>query len=148
MMRISFLLSILLFSFVCTAQQLKEADVPANVKDVALKQSNNQTITMWVLDKKRSKYIASVISNSAVMGIEISLDGKWIETTAGVFPDKMPAGVMKAAQDGFPGYELDNYFYVTAPDKSPYYTIDASSDDADLTLSIDPNGKLLGKKER
>ncbi len=138
----------LTLSFTCAAQQIKETEVPANVKAVALKQTNNRPVTMWVLDKKRGKYIASVISNTAVMGIEISLDGKWIETTEGVLPGKMPAAVMKTANEGFPGYELDNFFYVTAPNISPYYTVDASSDDEDLTLSIDSNGKILEKKQR
>src|SRR5688500_3928303 len=127
MIRISVLLFLLTLSLACTAQQIKEVDVPSNVKVVALKQSNNQPITMWVLDKKRSKYIATVISTTAVLGIEIGLDGRWIETTAGVHPDNMPGPVMKAASEGFPGYELDNFFYVTGPDKSPIYTVDASS---------------------
>ena len=141
-------LVLLTFSFASFAQQLKETEVPSNVKAVALKQSNNQPITLWVLDKKRSKYVASVISNTAMLGIEIGLDGKWIETTAGVRPDKMPTAVMTTVKAGFPGYELSNFFHVTTPDKSPYYTIDASSDDEDLALTIDPNGKMLEKKQR
>ena len=147
-MRISILLFFVTICSVCAAQQIKESDVPANVKELALKQSSNEPITMWVLDKERNKYLATVVSTTAVMAIEISVDGKWIETTTAVFPDKMPAPVMKAATDGFPGYELDNYFYVTTPDKSPYYIVDASSDDEGLTLSIDPKGKILEKKQR
>jgi hypothetical protein len=145
---ISAVLFFLTLSFACAAQQLKESEVPANVKAVALKQSNNQPITMWVLDKKRSKYVASVISNTAMLGIEISLDGKWLETTAGVFPDRMPAPVMKSVTDGFPGYKHSNFYHITTPDKSPYYTIDLSSDEEDLKISIDPNGKILKKEQR
>jgi hypothetical protein len=89
-----------------------------------------------------------VVSNTAMLGIEIGLDGKWIETTQAVFPEKMPAAVMKGAKDGFPGYELSNFFYITTPDNSAYYTINASSDDEDLTLSIEPGGKILEKKQR
>ena len=110
MKSISPILFFLILSSMCLAQQIKESEVPASVKSVALKQNNNQPITMWVLDKNRNKYVASFISNTAVRGIEISLDGKWLETTEGVFPDKMPAAVMKTAKDGFPGYELDNFF--------------------------------------
>ena len=147
-MRIALVFLLIAVCSVCRAQQLKDAEVPANVKAVAAKQSNGQPITMWVLDKKRGKYIASIVSTTTVAGIEISLDGKWIETTAGVAPNKMPAAVMQAASDGFPGYELDNFFYVTSGDKSPYYSVDASSDDEDLTLTIDPNGKILKKETR
>lgn len=141
-------LLLLTLSFACAAQQIKESEVPTNVRGVAIKQSNDQPITMWVLDKKRSKYIATVISNTAVLGIEIALDGKWIETTAGVPPDNMPAAVMKTVNEGFPGYEFSNFFHITSLNKSPYYTIDASSDDEDLTLSIDPDGKILEKEQR
>jgi hypothetical protein len=147
-MKIITVLVLLSLPFAVLSQQIKETEVPSNVKSVALKQSNNQPITMWVLDNKRSKYVASVISNTAMLGIEIGLDGKWTGTTQAVFPEKMPAAVMKGAQDGFPGYELSNFFYITTPDKSPYYTINASSDDEDLTLSIDPEGKMLERKQR
>lgn len=142
------ILFLLTLSFACAAQQIKESEVPASVKTVALKQSNGLPITFWVLDKKRNKYVASVLSNTAALGIEISLDGKWIETTAGVLPEKMPATVMKIVKESFPGYDLSNFFHITAPDKSPYYTIDASSDDEDLTVSIDADGKILEKEQR
>lgn len=148
MIRIPVVIFLMTLCSVCAAQQIKENEVPSTVKAIALKQSNNQPVTMWVLDKKRGKYIATIISETAVQGIEISLDGKWIETTAGVRPDKMPAAVMKAASETFPAYELDNFFYVTAPDKAPYYSVDASSDDEDLTLTIDPDGKILEKEQR
>ena len=142
--RISVLLFALVLAFSSAAQQIKESDVPANVKEVAMKQSSNQPITMWVLDKELNKYLATVVSATAVLAIEISLDGKWIETTAGVFPDKMPAPVMKAATDGFPGYELGQLLLHYNPgQKSPYYIVDASSDDEGLTLTIDPKGKIL-----
>lgn len=130
------------------AQQIKESEVPANVKATALKQNDNQPTTMWVLDKKRGKYIASVMSNTAMRVIEISLDGKWIETTDAVLPPKMPAVVLNAAKKDYGSYELDNFFYVTSPDTAPYYSIDASSDDEDLTLKISPDGKIISKENR
>lgn len=144
----SLILILVTISFFSAAQQIKEAEVPANVREVASTQTNSQPVTMWVLDKKRGKYIASLISNTSVKGIEISLDGKWIETTEAVLPPNVPSPVMAAARNGFPNYELDNFFLITAPGKSPQYSVDASSDDEDLTLTIDPNGKILKKEQR
>lgn len=103
---------------------------------------------MWVLDKKRGKYVASLISNTSMKGVEISLDGKWIETTEAILPTNLPAPVMKVAKDNCPGYELDNFFLITAPGKAPHYSVDASSDEEDITLSIDPTGKILKKEQR
>ena len=149
MMKTFFLILLALtLSFFTSAQQIKDSEVPANVKAVALKQANSQPVTMWVLDKKRGKYIASVISRTTFKGIEISLDGKWIETTEGLQASNVPGPVIKAAVDGFPSFELSNFFYITSPDKSAYYAIDASSDEEDLRLSIDPNGNVLEKKQR
>lgn len=148
MKSVPLVLILVALSFCSAAQQIKESEVPADVKTVASRQADGQPVTMWVLDKKRGKYIASIVSNTAVKGIEISLEGKWIETTEGVLPTRLPEPVMKAAKDGFPGYELDNFFYITSPDKAPFYTIDASSDDEDLTLSIDESGKVLKKEQR
>ena len=142
---LGFLVLTTLFS---NAQQIKESEVPANVKATALKQNDNKPTTMWVLDKNRGKYVASVISNTAMRVIEISLDGKWIETTEAVLPPKMPAVVLNAAKKDYGSYELDNFFYVTAPDAAPYYSIDASSDDEDLTLHISPDGKIISKENR
>ena len=144
----SLILILVTLSLISVAQQIKEIEVPANIREVASAQTSSQPVTMWVLDKKRGKYIASIISNTAVKGIEISLDGKWIETTEAILPLNLPGPVMKVAKDAFPGYELDNFFLITAPGKAPHYTVDASSDDEDLTLMIDPNGKILKKEQR
>jgi hypothetical protein len=138
----------LTMSFFTDAQQIKESEVPANVKAVASKQTNSQPVTMWVLDKKRGKYIASVINTTTFKGIEISLDGKWIETMEGLQAASLPAPVIKAATDGFPSFELSNFSYITSPGNPPYYAIDASSDEEDLRLFIDPNGNVLEKKQR
>lgn len=142
------LLLALTMSFFAAAQQIKDSEVPANVKAVASKQADSHPVTMWVLDKKRGKYIASVISNTTFKGIEISLDGKWIETTEGLQVASVPEPVIKAATEGFPSFELSNFSYITSPGRPPYYVIDASSDEEDLTLSIDPNGKVFEKKQR
>lgn len=130
------------------AQVVKESEVPSNVRATALQQNKNEAVSSWVLDKKRGKYVATTISTTAMRGIEVSLDGKWIQTTEAVLPQNMPAAVMSSARKAYTDYELDNFFYVTEPDKRPYYSIDASSDEEDLTLTIDPSGKILEKKSR
>ena len=148
-MKSFFLILILItLSFISVAQQIKETEVPENVRDVASAQTSSQPITMWVLDKKRGKYIASIISNTAVKGIEISLDGNWIETTEAILPPNLPAPVLRVAKDTFAGYELDNFFLITAPGRAPHYLVDASSDEEDLTITIDPSGKILKKEQR
>ena len=142
------ILVLVTLSFTSLAQQIKENEVPANVREVASAQTNSHPVTMWVLDKKRGKYVASLISDTSMKGVEISLDGKWIETTEAILPSNVPAPVMRVAKDNFPDYELDNFFLITAPGKASHYSVDASSDDEDLTLTIDLTGKILKKEQR
>lgn len=127
----------------CHAQVLKEAEVPAHVKAMALKQNKNAPVQSWVLDKNRGKYIATTLTANALRGIEVSLEGKWLQTTESILPQNIPQTVMNAAKQAYPKHEFSNLFYVTQPDKAPYYSVDASSDDEDVTLTIDPDGKIL-----
>lgn len=146
--RLAFLIAGMMWASAAMAQVVKETEIPSNVRATALKQNKNEAVSSWVLDKKRGKYIATTISITAMRGIEVSLDGKWIQTTEAVLPQNMPAAVMSSARKAYAGYELDNFFYITEPDKQPYYSIDASSDEEDLTVTIDPSGKILEKTTR
>jgi len=145
-MKILVIALLLLMSTYCTAQVVKDVDVPSAVKATALKQNKNEAVQSWVLDKNRGKYIATTLSANALRGIEVSFDGTWLQTTESILPQNMPQPVMKAAKDAYPGYKLSNLFHVTQPDKPSYYTVDASSDDEDVTLTIDPSGKILEKE--
>lgn len=142
-MKIFSLVVLLVITTFCHAQVVKEAEVPAHVKATALKQNKNTPVQSWVLDKNRGKYIATTLTANALRGIEISLDGKWLQTTESILPQNMPQTVMNAAKKAYPKHEFSNLFYVTQPDKASYYTVDASSDDEDVTLTIDPTGKIL-----
>ncbi|MEJ1237190.1 hypothetical protein WBG78_03615 [Chryseolinea sp. T2] len=136
----------LLVSAYCSGQVVKDADVPAVVKATAIKQNKNEAVQSWVLDKNRGKYIATTLHANVLRGIEISFDGKWLQTTESILPQNMPSAVIGAAKKEYPEHELSNLFYITQPDKASYYTIDASSDDEDVTLTIDPSGKILEKE--
>jgi len=143
-----FVIALVTTSHSTLAQIVKEGDVPHNVRATAVKQNKNEPVSSWVLDKNRERYVATTISVTAMRGIEISLEGDWLQTTEGVLPQKMPAAVMASAKKSCPEFELDNFFYVTAPGAPPFYSVDASSEDEDFTLSIDPAGKILEKESR
>jgi hypothetical protein len=144
----------LFFLIVCSrtatfAQQVKEAEVPANIRTVATQQSDKQPITLWVLDKNRKKYIASIIRVPVLRNIEVSLDGKWLRTTDAVSPDQFPAVVMRVVRESFldKGYDGSNYIYIQEPG-SKRYAVDVSSDEEDLHVVLDASGKVLSKEAR
>ena len=131
------------------AQQVKEADVPANIRTVVKQYSDKQPITLWVLDNKRKKYIASIIRVPVLRNIEVSLDGKWLRTTDALSPDQFPSVVMGAVRESFlnKGYEGSNYIYIQEPGNKRY-AVDVSSDEEDLHVVLDPSGKVLSKEAR
>jgi hypothetical protein len=131
------------------AQQVKEAEVPANIRTVVAQQNDKEPVTLWVLDKNRKKYIASVIRVPVLRNIEVSLGGKWLRTTDALSPDKLPASVMKTVRTDFldKGYEGSNYIFIQEP-AGKRYAVDLSSDDDDLHLVLDPSGKVLSKEAR
>lgn len=131
------------------AQQVKEAEVPANIRAVVTQQSDKQPITLWVLDKNRKKYIASIIRVPVLRNIEVNLDGKWLRTTDALSPDQFPPMVMRSVRESFldKGYEGSNYIYIQEPG-SKRYAVDVSSDDEDLHVVLDPSGKVLSKEAR
>ena len=131
------------------AQQVKEDEVPANIRTVATQQSDKHPITLWVLDKNRKKYIASIIRVPVLRNIEVSLDGKWLRTTDALSPDQFPPVVMRVVRESFldKGYDGSNYIYIQEP-ASKRYAVDLSSDDEDLHVVLDPSGKVLSKEAR
>jgi hypothetical protein len=78
-------------------------------------QNDKQPVTLWVLDKNRKKYIASVIRVPVLRNIEVSLGGKWLRTTDALSPDKLPASVMKTVRTDFldKGYEGQQLHFYT-----------------------------------
>lgn len=144
----SFLLLLHIGAAVC-AQQVKEGEVPVNIRTVVAQQNDKQPVTLWVLDKNRKKYIASIIHVPVLRNIEVSLDGKWLRTTDALSPDKFPAAVIQTLRADFlnKGYEGSNYVFIQEP-ASKRYAVDLSSDDEDLHLVLDPSGKVLSKEAR
>jgi hypothetical protein len=131
------------------AQQVKEAEVPANIRTVVTQQSDKHPITLWVLDKNREKYIASIIHVPVLRNIEVSLDGKWLRTTDALSPDQFPPAVMRVVRESYldKGYDGSNYIYIQEPGNKRY-AVDLSSDDEDLHVVLDPAGKVLSKEAR
>jgi hypothetical protein len=131
------------------AQKVDEKDVPANIVSIAKSKSKGQAITMWVKDPKRSKYIATIMNNTAPLMVEISMKGEWLETDNLIREEQLPASVSRTLKENYlsKGYEADNFVFIEAPVKS-YYQVDVSSEDENLSLKIDSEGKILSKQIR
>ena len=147
------ILFLLVFTQTAHTQMVTEREVPEAVRAVAQEQNKGKKISMWTLHQDRGKYIASYIDDKEIRMIDVSLDGKWISTRQGILPENMPEAVMTAAKAAakekfHKRYELFNYFYVTGPDMTGCYMINASpkNDTKFITLFFDQNGKMLEKQ--
>ena len=147
MKRLIFLLVAVLTTALCNAQVVKESQVPANVKAVANTKLEGLKVGSWVLDKNRGYYVGTATSKDIFKMVTISLDGKWIETNQALQPGQVPAAIMASLKKNYlsKGYEGSNYVFVTDT-KGKYYMADMSSDDEDLEITLDTNGKILKKE--
>jgi hypothetical protein len=132
------------------AQQLIEKEIPAGVKKVANEHSDNQRVVSWVKDSKRQKYIATIINNTMMRNIEISLDGKLIRTSDVVQESRLPASVRKTLQENYlnKGFKGKNYLLIKDTEKGTYYSADVSSEHESFHISIDSSGKLIKTEVR
>jgi hypothetical protein len=132
------------------AQKIDEKDVPASIVSAAKEKSDGQVVvTMWVRDKNRGKYIASIFNPPVFMMIEIDMKGDWLSTYHTMTEENFPSAVMKTIKDSYisKGYEADNFLFVEKPGLS-FYMLDVSSDDENLQIKLDANGKIFEKKIR
>jgi hypothetical protein len=83
------------------------------------------------------------------MMIEIDMNGDWLSTYHTMTEENFPSAVMKMIKDSYisKGYEADNFLFVEKPGLS-FYMVDVSSDDENLQIKLDANGKISEKKIR
>jgi hypothetical protein len=131
------------------AQKVLEKEVPANVVAVAKAKSKGNTVSMWVRDPNRNKYIATVLNEGKFMLIEVSMKGAWLATSNALQEANFPAAVMETIRDNYlsKGYEGSNYVFMEEPGRA-YYLVDVSSEDEDFHITLDAAGKILAKKNR
>lgn len=146
---IVFLLLLLLLHHLSNAQKVAEKEVPANIVLAAKARAGGSPVTMWVRDQNRNKYIATVISPRQFMLIEVSMKGQWLGTQNALKEADFPAVPMKTIREKYlnKGYEASNYVFIEEPGRT-YYTVDVSSDDEDLAVELDGNGRILEAKAR
>src|SRR5690606_3638807 len=138
---------VLFFCFVLIAhaargQKVEEKSVPADIRSVAKAQLDGHAVGLWVLDKARDKYVASVLNETLFRTVEISLSGKWLATTDALQENKVPTAVMKAIQEKYmaKGFEASNYQFVRDSKAGLFYSVELTSDERDLYLTLSEKG--------
>jgi hypothetical protein len=129
------------------AQKVDEKDVPGAIVSLAKSKSKGQQVTMWVRDKNRGKYIATILNDKAPLVIEISMKEEWLVTNHLMLETGLPLAALKMLKETYlsKGYEASNFVFVEEPGRS-YYQVDVSSEDEDLGITFDATGKILEKE--
>lgn len=132
------------------AQTVDEKEVPSNVRSVVAEHIAGHPVSLWVKDKNRDKYVATVLSENMLRIVEVSMSGKWIATTDGLMESKVPSVVMKTIQEKYvsKGYEASNFQFVRESDGTNFYGADMSSEDRDLFVTFSLKGQVLQEEER
>jgi hypothetical protein len=131
------------------AQKVNEKDVPTVIVSLVKSKNNGQHVTMWVRDKNRGKYIATVLNDTAPLVIEVNMKGEWLATNHLMLEAGFPPAVLKTLKETYlnKGYDASNFVFVEEPGQS-YYRVDVSSEDEDVDIKLDVNGKILAKEAR
>jgi hypothetical protein len=142
-------LFVLLISNPGLAQKVDEKDVPAAIISLAKSRSNGQHVMMWVRDKNRGKYIATILNDKAPLMIEINMKGEWLATSHLMLETSFPSAALKTLKETYldKGYDASNFVFVEEPGRL-YYQVDVSSKDEDLDITFDVYGKILTKEVR
>src|SRR5690606_33989292 len=130
-------------------QKVDEKNVPADIRAVARVQHEGNAVGLWVLDKSRDRYVASVLEETHFRTVEISLAGKWLTTTDALQEKNGPAAVMKTVREKYltEGFEASNYLFVRDSKGGDFYSVELTSDTSDVYLTLTEKGQLLREEE-
>lgn len=130
-------------------QKVEEKNVPADIRSVATAQLNGH-VDLWILDKARNKYVASVMNEAVFRPVEISLTGKWLATTDALPESKIPTVVMKTIREKYlnKGFEGSNYQFVRDSKAASFYSVELISDDGDIYVKLNEKGQVVHEEER
>ena len=135
------------------AQAIDEKGVPANIRSVAEDHLGEDPVSLWVLDRNRDKYVATVLIETRFRTVEISLSGKWIATTDALPEAKVLQVVKQTIQEkyatrGFEISNISNYQFVRDSSGTSFYSAEMTSDDQDLYVTFNSKGQVLREEER
>ena len=129
------------------AQNLKEGDAPAVVKDAFTKIYPDAANVTWQKGNA-NEFEAEFISAGAKHAVNFDGEGNWLATEKVIKKSDLPQDVTETIKKELPEYELGDARQMENPDIGIFYEVEVEkgASQYDAQLSID--GRVLGVKPK
>jgi hypothetical protein len=125
----------------CGAQELKEKDVPANVKEVLAKNFPNAKGIEW--EKENNYFEAGFKINGKEQSVVFDANGKVLETEVEIVEADLPAPARDYISSKYKGMRISEAAKITGADGVVTYEAEVNKKD----LIFDSTGKILKTEE-
>lgn len=141
MKKLFYLAAALLISVGANAQKVKDAEVPAVVKDAHSKKFPNSKVEKW--EKEGANYEAEFHDKNVETSAVYGSDGKFLESEIEITVSELPKAVLDAATKIAAGKKLDEASKITGADGTVSYEVEIN----DTDYIFDANGNII-KQEK
>ncbi len=136
-----FSLVILICGFTVTAQKLKEAAVPAEIKNKFATMYPNVIEKDW--EKEEGKFEVSFKINNDETSLLFEANGTLVQTEVEIPVSSLPKNISDFATKKFPGKKMNDFVKITAANGNVTYEVEIGDED----YFFDANGNFLNKEK-
>jgi len=127
------------------AGNIKSSSVPAVVKSYVEKTYPRVSPVEWNYEEKGNYYNAEFKIDGAEYSVDISPEGRLINSTSEIAAAQLPAAVNAYIGRQFPGFQVEEARKLVRRG-STYYEVDIHGQNSSQMLTFSESGKLLDKK--
>jgi hypothetical protein len=140
------LLCVSVLALGCSAQKLKEAEVPAKVKEAFTKKFSDSKKVTWSKENE-NEYEAEFIRNGVEYSANFDTQGTWLETETEIKKANVPDVVMATINKEFSGYKIEEIELSETADNGSVYEFELEKGKSNYEAVVSKEGKLIKKEE-
>lgn len=125
------------------AQKVKEAEVPATVKDGFKKQYPNSKVSEW--EKEGANFEAEFKHNKVETSVVIDANGTILETEVEIAVKELPAAVSEYITKNYAGYKVEEAAKITDNKGTVTYEAEVEKGKEEFDLIFDSKGGFIKK---
>jgi uncharacterized membrane protein YkoI len=125
------------------AQKIKEAEVPAAVKDGFKKQYPNAKVSEW--EKEGANFEAEFKHNKVETSVVIDATGSILETEVEIAVKELPAAATEYITKNYAGYKVEEAVKITDSKGNISYEAEVEKGKEEFDLIFDSKGGFIKK---
>lgn len=134
----------LIISLAASAQKVKEADVPANVKEAFIKKYPGSKAE-W--EKEGSDYEAEFKLNKVETSAAFNASGIFLEAEQEIKTSELPKSITEYCTKNYVGYKLDEASKITDAAEKVWYEAELEKGKENIEAIFDEKGNFVKKSE-